>query len=142
MADAFLDTNVLLYAAMHELPLRDQPKRSVAIGLLQQNFGISGQVLAEFYANAVGKGARPMSHREAGAWLDRLQVQSCVPVDSDLVQAGAALAARYQISYWDGAILAAAHELGAKKLYTEDLHDGQLYGDVTVINPFKPVAAH
>jgi predicted nucleic acid-binding protein len=142
MAGAFLDTNVLLYAAMHELPRSDQAKRAVAIGLLQQDFGISGQVLAEFYANAVGKGARPMSHGEADAWLERLKVQSCVPVDSDLVQSGAALAARYRISYWDGAILAAAHELGAKTLYTEDLNDGQRYGDVTVKNPFKPAAAN
>ena len=27
MPNAFLDTNVLLYAAMHELPLNDQRKR-------------------------------------------------------------------------------------------------------------------
>ena len=143
MPNAFLDTNVLLYAAMHELPLNDQRKRPVAVDLLQsQHFGLSGQVLAEFYANAVAKGSRPLSHGEAGAWLQRLKEQTCVPVDTDLVQSGAALAARYQISYWDGAILAAAHQLGAKTLYTEDLNDGQVYGDVTVKNPFKPAAAH
>ncbi len=44
---------------------------------------------------------------------------------------------RYKISYWDGAILAAAEQLGAPILYTEDLNDGQTYGSVTVINPFK-----
>jgi predicted nucleic acid-binding protein len=43
---------------------------------------------------------------------------------------------RYGISYWDATIIAAAHALGAKILYTEDLNDGQRYGDVQVVNPF------
>ena len=45
-------------------------------------------------------------------------------------------ARRYQISYWDAAIIVAAGELGAAILYTEDLNHGQAYGTVTAINPF------
>jgi predicted nucleic acid-binding protein len=43
---------------------------------------------------------------------------------------------RYGISYWDGAILAAAEALEAPILYTEDLNHGQLYGRVRAVNPF------
>ncbi|WP_245435947.1 hypothetical protein [Mesorhizobium tamadayense] len=43
----------------------------------------------------------------------------------------------YEISYWDGAIIAAAERLGVKTLYTEDLNHGQAYGSVVAINPFR-----
>ena len=43
---------------------------------------------------------------------------------------------RYQISHWDGLILAAAKEANCKILYSEDLQHKQTYCDITVINPF------
>jgi len=46
------------------------------------------------------------------------------------------LTRRYEIRYYDAAILAAAQELGCQTLYTEDLSHGQTYGTVQVINPF------
>jgi len=52
------------------------------------------------------------------------------------VKRGIESAERYKISYWDGAIIAAAETLRAGILYTEDLNDGQLYGSVRVVNPF------
>ena len=42
----------------------------------------------------------------------------------------------YQVSYWDGAILAASEALGAATLYSEDVNPGQQYGSVQVRNPF------
>ena len=41
------------------------------------------------------------------------------------------------ISYWDAAILVAAEALGARTVYSEDLNDGQQYGQVRVVNPFS-----
>ncbi|MBX9880994.1 MAG: PIN domain-containing protein [Sphingomonas sp.] len=138
MAGLFFDTNVLLYAARTKLEGVDALKRPVALDLIGgHDFSVSGQVLAEFYHNAVKDGPYRLPIEEAEEWLDRIAIQPCVAVDARLVGAGAALARRYQISYWDGAILAAAHHADADLLYTEDLNDGQRYGDVTVINPFK-----
>ncbi len=138
MAGLFFDTNILLYAARHKLTGIDAAKRSIAEELIaDHDFNISGQVLAEFYANAIKKGPHQLSEDEAGEWVERLAVQPCVPVDVDLVRSGMALSTRYQLSYWDGAIIAAAHESDADLLYTEDLNDGQRYGGVTAINPFK-----
>ncbi len=44
---------------------------------------------------------------------------------------------RFQIHYYDAAIVAAAERLGAEILYTEDLNHGQRYGTVLVQNPFR-----
>lgn len=138
MAGLFFDTNILLYAARTKLDPADAFKRPIAAEMVgDYDFTISGQVLAEFYHNATKAGPFKLSEQEADEWLDRLTIQPCVAVDGALVKAGAALAERYKISYWDGAILAAAHEGGADLLYTEDLNDGQHYGEVTVVNPFK-----
>jgi predicted nucleic acid-binding protein len=138
MAGLFFDTNILLYAARTKLVGIDAAKRPIAEELLADyDFAVSGQVLAEFYANAIKEGPQQLSVEQAGEWLDRMTVQPCVAVDAGVVRAGAELAERYQLSYWDGAIIAAAHEADADLIYTEDLNDGQRYGSVTAINPFK-----
>jgi predicted nucleic acid-binding protein len=53
------------------------------------------------------------------------------------VQIAVGLSERFTISYWDAAILAAAEALGSRIVYSEDLNDGQQYGEVRVINPFS-----
>ncbi len=133
----FLDTNVLIYAAAGR---QDQPrKQHRAIELVARGeFGISGQVLQEFFVNVIRKPAVPLTVADALEWIERLSLQPCAPVDATLVRNGIVLAERYRISYWDGAILAAAESLGAETLYTEDLNHGQLYGSVIVENPFLP----
>ena len=47
------------------------------------------------------------------------------------------LADRYGVHPYDAAILAAARELGAKRVLSEHLADGQEYDGVTVVNPFR-----
>jgi predicted nucleic acid-binding protein len=44
---------------------------------------------------------------------------------------------RYQTSYWDAAILAAAAKGRCTELLSEDLNPGQTYAGVRVINPFS-----
>jgi predicted nucleic acid-binding protein len=141
MARAFLDTNVLLYAARKALGPSDEAKRFIALELLENaDMVTSGQVMAEFYYNAVKQGEQRLPPQLAEQWIDMLGELPCVSVDQTLVKAGIHYCERYKISYWDGAMLAAANELGAETFYSEDLNHGQRYGDVTVINPFKPSA--
>lgn len=141
MALSFLDTNILLYAARPVLAPGDEHKRGPAIALVETlDFGISGQLLAEFYYNAVKESPFQMSFEQADAWMEDLSLRPCAPVDVALVNNGVAIARRYKISYWDGAMIAAAHELGAPVFYTEDLNDGQLYGRVKVVNPFNSLS--
>ncbi len=77
-----------------------------------------------------------MSEDQAEAWVDLLLRQQCLAVDAAIVKSGIQISRRYGISYWDGAIVAAAQALRAPVLYTEDLNHGQSYGTVTAINPF------
>ena len=135
--DAMVDTNVLVYAASHAEV--DAGKTPVAADLLDRlRIGISAQVLQEFIVVTTRKVRRSWSANDAQAWLDALRAMPCVPVDAALVRRGAAIATEFRISYWDGAILAAAHALNAPVLYTEDLNHGQRYGAVRVVNPFRP----
>ena len=62
-ADVFLDTNILIYAASAQWS--EPAKWEVAHGLLTTQFGTSGQVLAEFYANAIRTKPVPVSPEEA-----------------------------------------------------------------------------
>lgn len=135
-ADVFLDTNILIYAALGSA---DEPaKYERAVELLTTRFGTSAQVLAEFYVNAQRRGAVPLTADEAKEWVYRLSKKPFQSVDYKVIRAGIDHARRYQISYWDGAIIAAAERLGARVLYSEDLNHGQTYGSVRVENPFLP----
>ena len=137
--ECFLDTNVLIYAAMGRL---DEPRKfDVASALVDsKDFGLSGQVLAEFCVNAMAqrKGRTPLTETELDLWMGLLGDYPIQPVDAGLVQTGLAYSRRFRISYWDAALIAAAERLDAPILYTEDLNHNQLYGSVRVVNPFRP----
>lgn len=136
IADAMIDTNVLVYAA--SVLEADQDKSRVARSILQnERVGLSAQVMQEFLVASTRKVRRTWSLEDALDWIEALEGFPCVPVDAALVRSGGELAMRFQLSYWDGAILAAAQRLSASVLYTEDLNHGQLYGSVRVENPFK-----
>ena len=52
-----------------------------------------------------------------------------------LLRQALALQQRWQLSYWDAAVVAAAQQAGARKLWTEDLTPGQDFNGVVVVNP-------
>jgi predicted nucleic acid-binding protein len=136
IAKALIDTNVLLYAAAgkHDFP----QKYEKAWGVLSAGeFGLSAQVLAEFYVNIVRKPSIPFTQSEVDNWLVRLSDVPIIAIDQGIVMSAIHISRRYQISYWDGAIIAAAEKLEAKVVYSEDMNHGQSYGSVQVINPFK-----
>jgi predicted nucleic acid-binding protein len=136
-ADEMVDTNILVYAASRLS--EDEPKASIARELLlKAGVGLSAQVLQEFIVVSTRKVRSPWSIDDALDWVETLEEFPCLPVDGALVRYGAELAVRHKVSYWDGAILAAALRLNAAVLYTEDLNHGQLYGSVRVVNPFLP----
>jgi predicted nucleic acid-binding protein len=141
MAARFLDTNILLYAAAAQALPADAGKHERALEVVAEgDFAISAQVLQEFYANAVKLKPAPLPLDEAQQWVDLLGEVECVAIDHRLVMEGILLSRRFKTSYWDGAIIAAAHAAGATTLLSEDLSNGQVYGEVTVLNPFKNTA--
>ncbi|MGI8853333.1 MAG: PIN domain-containing protein [Methyloceanibacter sp.] len=116
----------------------EEAKRATATDLIGRlNFGVSTQVLQEFYTAAIGqRSGAPLSPANARQWVEDIAMQPCAIVDKELIQVAIEISWRYRINYWDGAILAAAERLGTEIVYTEDLNHGQSYGSVRVINPF------
>ncbi|MFV2066883.1 MAG: PIN domain-containing protein [Pirellulales bacterium] len=133
--DCLLDTNVLVYAAAGRGA--EEAKRKRAIELIKNEaIGLSAQVLQEFYVTVVCKITVPLSAEEALKWIEQFEAFPCLAIDRALVKIAIEISQRFQISYWDGAIIAATETLGAGTLYTEDLNHGQLYGSIRVVNPF------
>jgi predicted nucleic acid-binding protein len=136
-ADCLLDTNVLVYAV--DSTPANRAKQAQAIELIERvDFGLSAQVLQEFYVTVTRKLARPLTADAALQFLDRFRAFPMVSVDQALVVEGIRNSVKFQLSYWDGAILAAAEQLHARILYSEDLNHEQRYGEVVVRNPFCP----
>ena len=98
-------------------------------------------MLQEFYVNATRKADFNLAPEVALQWIEKLEEFVWLPVDTSLVKTAVNVSVRYGISYWDGAIVAAAEALGVPVLYTEDLNHGQAYGTVTAINPFRDLTA-
>jgi len=131
----FLDTNILLYAALGKT---DEPKKfGISRDLLAAwDFGLSTQVLGEFFVNAQRKSQRPLRTSEAAAWVAELGDRPCAVVDLATVRSAIDMSQEFRISYWDAAIIAAAQRLEAPVVYSEDFNHGQSYGGVRVLNPF------
>lgn len=133
----FLDTNIWIYAATGKIhhPVRHRIARCL---IASATFGVSGQIIGEFLVNAgsAKKMKTPLSAPEVDEWLRIMDQFPFVDIDRLIVQSALIGVKRYQIKYWDSALLAQAERFGAKIFYTEDLNDGQLYGSVRVVNPF------
>ncbi len=133
----FVDTNVLIYAVSPSP--EETEKRSSTQALLDEgNLCLSVQVLQEFY-NQVTRPTRdvPLTHEQAMEFLDSINAFPVQPVTLEIFMRGVELNRRFSLSYWDGAILAAAKAMGRDVVYSEDMSDQQDYDGVRVVNPFN-----
>jgi predicted nucleic acid-binding protein len=135
-ATRFFDTNILLYAYDIDAPA----KREIALRLLEQAWNgpgeaaISVQVLQELHVNLVRRGISPA---DAGQILRDFAPWPIVENTYDLLLSAVTAQARWQLSFWDSLILAAARASGAVELVTEDFSHGQDYGGIRARNPFR-----
>ena len=54
-----------------------------------------------------------------------------------LLDSALRIKAAHQLSFWDCAIVAAAHALGCRRLYSEDMAHGLAIDGVRIVNPFR-----
>ena len=135
MAAAFVDTNILLYAAGNAPS--ERAKSAIARRILKNDkVALSAQVIQEFYWVATRPNKLALTHDEAMAFIEVWKMFSFQATTLGIVEDALFLCDQFRISYWDAAIVAAARHLNCKTLYTEDLTDGQDYGGVIVVNPF------
>jgi predicted nucleic acid-binding protein len=129
----FLDTNVLVYAA-----LQPDPRSEVARDLLARRGTISVQVLNEFVNVAHRKLRRswPEIMTAVGAILDLCPPPA--PITLAIHEAALGIASRTGYQFYDALIIATALECGCTTLFSEDLQDGQVIeGSLTIRNPFR-----
>lgn len=132
----FVDTNILVYAHDADAGVR----RERAIERLQELWEadtgrLSVQVLQEFYVNVTRKLTTRVARSTArevvntyGAWIRE-------PTTADTVLRATDIAELAQISFWDALIVAAAEQVGAGRLFSEDLSNGQSIAGIKVVNP-------
>ena len=132
----FLDTNILVYAHDLDAGIRHQK----AVELLERlrmepelPF-ISVQVLQELIAVLTRRKISPEIIREV---IEHYLLWNVIENTCDLMRRALEIQQRFQLSFWDSNIVAAAQQSGATVLWSEDLNSGQDYGGVRVMNPFK-----
>ncbi len=130
-----LDSNILIYA-FSKSP-RDAGKANTARAwIAREDWGATAQVLQEFYVNAI-RTPHELSHDEAQAMIEEIaSSRPIISIDVPLVRLALHIKNRYNVAYWEAAIIAGARRLGAGILVSEDLSHGQDYGGVRVLNPF------
>ena len=132
----FVDTNILLYAISTHSEEAGKTRTAKTI-LSDPNLTLSVQVLQEFYVQATRPTRTdPLTHQEATALIQYWLRHRIVPITAQVMLDALDIKKRYQTSYWDAAILAAA-VAGCTKLLSEDLNPGQNYDSIRVINPFS-----
>jgi len=133
----FVDTNVLLYAISRDPAEQDKAKRANDI-LTDRDLALSVQVLQEFYVQAT-RASRPdaIGHDQAVRLIQSFRRFPVQYVTSGILMAALDARQRFQLSYWDAAIIEAARAMGCPEVLSEDLSDGQDYGGVRVTNPFR-----
>ena len=134
----FFDSNVLVYIAINQ----DTAQKKVALQLVasaieNQSGYISLQVLREV-ANCMFKKSNDSIEyiRETLSGFDALD---CLDESRDLLDRAIEIKDEYGIQFYDAMIVAAAEAAGCETLYSEDMGDGQIYGGIHIVNPFKNV---
>ena len=135
-AEVFVDTNVFLYALSDRTEEQAKAERAREL-LLNENWGWSVQVAGEFYHIATSaKRQFRLSHSSAMEYVKTWLNFPTASLNPSTVLSALQPRERFQVTYWDAAIMAAAHELGCGRVYSEDLSHGQDYDGITVVNPF------
>ena len=134
----FVDTNVLMYAHDSAAGEKHQRAKVLVEELWETRAGVvSTQVLQELAVNLRRKAKKPLDAKATRDVVSDYLTWQVVVNGGDSILEALDLEAKYQISFWDALIVQAAQVSGAEVLYSEDLSDGQAYGTVRVINPFR-----
>jgi predicted nucleic acid-binding protein len=128
----FFDTTILIYSISS-----DEPRATIAEGLLAGGGWISVQVLNEFAAVARRKLNRSWKETREALLAIRALCEPPMPLSIKTHEAALELSARYRYHLYDALILASALEANCEILYTEEMQNGQTIGPLTMRNPFS-----
>lgn len=129
----FLDTNIIIYSYSSTEP----EKQAVASRLIaEENSYISTQVLTEL-CNTITKKLKQPYSVAASAVSECCKNNNLFVNDQYTIEEATKIADRYGFSFYDSLIISADISAGCLRLYSEDMHHGQVIGGkLTIINPF------
>jgi len=135
-ADGFIDSNVFIYLWDKTDPAkRQQAERLIENAIELGNACISHQVVQETL-NVVTRKLE-FNSEDTNRLLNRvlMPLWKVMPTHS-LYQRGIEIQFRYQYSFYDSLIIAAALKSGCKTLFSEDLQHDQIIDRLIIKNPF------
>ena len=131
----FVDTNILVYAHDRDAENKYQMAKNKVTDLWNSSMSpaISVQVLQELYVNLRKK---KVSADDAQQTIQDYFAWDVIENDTELLIKGIELQKRWQSSFWDALILAAAKRAQAQVIWSEDFNTNQIYDGILVVNPF------
>ena len=130
----FVDTNILVYAHDIDAGGKHQIAKDKISVLWNRDLlpSISIQVLQEFYVNLIRKKIAAAVARET---VTNYLEWDVIDNDRFLFIEGLRWKEKWNLSYWDALILAAARKARAKEVWSEDLATGHDYEGIIIVNP-------
>jgi predicted nucleic acid-binding protein len=138
MSVDFLDSNVLIYQFDRKaLQKRSIARDIVADALTTNSALISFQGVQETLNVITRKLPIPMAELDVQDVLNNILLPLMRVMPSAALYTDALrIAQRYQFSFYDSMIVAAAQSAGCKRLLTEDMQHGQVIDGLRIVNPF------
>ena len=130
----FLDSNIFIYIYSDTEPL----KSNICKNAINDNdCCTSTQALNELSNVCIKKWKIDISGIE-NAINEICSVCEIKLINEETIKNGLYLNEKYKYSYYDCLMLASALENGCQKIFTEDMHDGQVIENtLTIVNIFK-----
>ena len=131
MTAPLLDTNILVYAFTNDA------RAAKAQELLSEPFILSVQALNEF--GNVASGKLGMSWPEVRSAIEDVSglAVAIQPIDRECNLQALNLVERFNFSFYDALMIAAALLAGSKHVFSEDMqHELIIDGRMTILNPF------
>ena len=137
-AKVFVDTNVLVYSRDTSETSKQEQAMTWMGHLWNTRAGrLSYQVLQEFYITVTEKLDPGLDRESARKDIRSLLPWQPVPLDNRVFDGAWHIQDRFGLSWWDALIVSAAQVADCRYLLTEDLQDGQVFGNLKIVNPFN-----
>jgi predicted nucleic acid-binding protein len=135
-----LDTNILVYACLNDAGWRHDQAIDLVVRASTADYVITLQVLGEFYHVATRKYGQ--SHDTAREYVsDWSRNFARIAAEPDHLEHALDTLARHSLSFWDALLWATVRSAGCRVLLSEDMQDGRVLGEVTILNPFAEANA-
>ena len=136
MSRVFVDTNILVYAVDEDAGEKSERAKAALKPFYHTDIRpvISVQVVHEFAYRLFRWG---MNQERVETLLRPMYHWRVVSNDLNVFREAMALKQRFQLSFWDSLILAAALVGQADEIWSEDFNTGQDYAGILAVNPME-----